>query len=171
MAKGRQAERGAGEGHQSAGVVALAASVSVARGGSSGRAWLALDVDVGPVLAGVDPLDVLGQVGAAGPRRRRSSISSRPILACSIATWRSIRAMPSSDQGAPLVRVVRLAEAGPVVRSGGLVLEELADLGQAEPGVVAEALDEPQAVEVVGVVEAVGALATGRPGSSRPISS
>jgi hypothetical protein len=59
------------------------------------------------------------------------------------------------DDRAPLVGVARRAEALAVAGRGGLVLEQLADLGEAEPGVVAEALDEPEALEVVLVVEAV----------------
>src|SRR5438132_3314380 len=43
-----------------------------------------------------------------------------------------------------------------------LIVDELADLGEREAGVVAEGLDEPQPIDVGGVVEAVGALATGR---------
>ena len=42
-----------------------------------------------------------------------------------------------------------------------LVLEQLADLGKREPGVVAQAADEPQALDVGCVVQAVGALGTG----------
>ena len=45
--------------------------------------------------------------------------------------------------------------------AGRLVLEELADVREGEPGVVAQAADEPQALEVLGVVEAVGALGAG----------
>ena len=48
--------------------------------------------------------------------------------------------------------------------AGLLVLEQLADLGEREPGVVAQAADEPQAVEVLAVVQAVGAV---RPGGGR----
>jgi hypothetical protein len=62
---------------------------------------------------------------------------------------------------APLARVARAPEAGPVAGPGGLVLEELADLGQAEARVVAQALDEPEPLDVVGVEQAVGTL---RPG-------
>ena len=42
-----------------------------------------------------------------------------------------------------------------------LVLEQLADLGQREPGVVAQAADEAQPLEIIRVVEAVGSLASG----------
>ena len=43
----------------------------------------------------------------------------------------------------------------------GLVLEQLADLGEREAGVVAEALDEAQPFEVAGVEEAVVAVGSG----------
>src|SRR6185369_17977547 len=65
------------------------------------------------------------------------------------------------DDRGPLVGIVRRAEALSIAGASGLVLEELADLGQAEPGVVAEALDEPEALEVVVVVEAVRAFGAG----------
>ena len=65
------------------------------------------------------------------------------------------------DDRPPLGGIVRLAEPGPVAGPGRLVLEELGDLGQAEPGVVAEALDVAQAVEVVGVVQPVVAVGAG----------
>ena len=45
--------------------------------------------------------------------------------------------------------------------AGRLVLEQLADLGEAEAGVVAEALDEPQPLDVVLVVQAVVAVGSG----------
>ena len=66
------------------------------------------------------------------------------------------------DERPPLDRVRRRAEPLAVAGPCDLVLEELADLGQAEPGVVAEALDEPQSLEIVGVVEPVRALGAGR---------
>ena len=59
---------------------------------------------------------------------------------------------------APFAGVAGLAEGRPVARARRLVLEQLADLGEREPGVVAQAADEPQALEVLGVVQAVGAL-------------
>jgi hypothetical protein len=62
----------------------------------------------------------------------------------------------------PLAGVLGGSEPLAVPLAGDLVLEQLAHLGEAEPGVVAEALDEPQALEVVGVVEPVVALGAGR---------
>ena len=62
------------------------------------------------------------------------------------------------EDRAPLGRVGGRAEPVAVASPGRLVLEELADLGQAEPGVVAEALDEAEALDVVRVVLAVVAL-------------
>ena len=63
------------------------------------------------------------------------------------------------DEHAPLVGVGRGPEALAIALAGGLVLEQLADLGQAEPGVVAELLDEAQALQVGRVEEAVRAVA------------
>src|SRR2546430_1890445 len=60
-----------------------------------------------------------------------------------------------TQQGALLRRVGGRAEAGARLRPGVLVLEQLADLGQAEAGVVAQALDELEARDVVRVVEPV----------------
>ena len=58
-------------------------------------------------------------------------------------------------------RVAGRAEALAVALAGGLVLEQLADLGEAEPGVVAQLLDEPQSLEVGRVEQAVRAVAAG----------
>ena len=55
-----------------------------------------------------------------------------------------------------------VAEALAIALAGGLVLEQLADLGQREPGVVAQAADEPQALEVGGVEQPVVAVGPGR---------
>jgi hypothetical protein len=60
------------------------------------------------------------------------------------------------DDRASFRGVLRRPEPGPVPASGLVVLEQLADLGEAEPGVVAETLDEPQPLEIVLVVEPVG---------------
>jgi hypothetical protein len=46
------------------------------------------------------------------------------------------------DDRPPLGRILRGPEPVPVPGPGSVVLEQLADLGEAEPGVVAEALDE-----------------------------
>src|SRR5207247_491743 len=51
--------------------------------------------------------------------------------------------------------VERLARTG----ARGLVLQELADLGEREAGVVAEGLDEPEPFDVGRVIEAIRALA------------
>jgi hypothetical protein len=59
------------------------------------------------------------------------------------------------DDRSPLGGILRRPEPVPVPRSGFVVLEELADLGEAEPGVVAKALDEPEPLEIILVVEAV----------------
>jgi hypothetical protein len=49
---------------------------------------------------------------------------------------------------APLGRILRLAEALPVALAGVLVLEELADLGEGEAGIVTEAPDEQEPLEI-----------------------
>lgn len=66
------------------------------------------------------------------------------------------------DDRPPLARVIGRPESGPVASPHRLVLEELADLGEAEPGVVAEALDEAQAVDIVLVEEPIGTLGPSR---------
>ena len=76
-------------------------------------------------------------------------------LALDPLAWRRSR-IARRSAGSPVV-----AEALAVALAGGLVLEQLADLGQREPGVVAQAADEAQALEVGGVVQAVVAV---RPG-------
>ena len=63
---------------------------------------------------------------------------------------------------APLIGIVGLAEPLAVAFARGVVLEQLADLGEREPGVVAEAADEQQALEVGCVVEPVVAVGSGR---------
>jgi len=65
------------------------------------------------------------------------------------------------EDRASLVGVAGRAEALAVALAGRLVLEELADLGEAEPGVVAQAADVAQPLEVGLVVEAVVALGSG----------
>ena len=62
------------------------------------------------------------------------------------------------DERAPLVRVAGRLEALAIALAGVLVLEQLADLGEREAGVVAQAPDEPQALEVRGVVQAIVAV-------------
>ena len=59
------------------------------------------------------------------------------------------------------LRVPGRAEALAIALAGGLVLEQLADLGQAEPGVVAQLLDEAQSLQVGGIEQAVRAVAAG----------
>ena len=83
-------------------------------------------------------------LGLVDHRRRAGRSSSRRV-----AIWRSTRASASLEDRPALGGVARRAEALTVAGAGGLVLEQLADLGQAEPGVVAEALDEPEPLEVV----------------------
>src|SRR4051812_385187 len=58
------------------------------------------------------------------------------------------------DDRAPLDGIARRPESVPIACPGGLVLEQLADLGEAEASIVAEALDESKPVKVVFVVEA-----------------
>ena len=65
------------------------------------------------------------------------------------------------EVAAALVRIGRLAEALAITLAGDLILEQLADLGQREAGVVAQALDETQAFDVGWVVQAVVAVGAG----------
>ena len=65
------------------------------------------------------------------------------------------------EERAPLVAVAGLAEALAVALARGVVLEQLADLREREAGVVAQAADELEPVEVRGVVEAVVAVRAG----------
>jgi hypothetical protein len=62
------------------------------------------------------------------------------------------------DDRSSFDRVRRLAKALPIACSSGLVLEQAADLGKAEACVVAQALDESQALDVVGVVQPIRTL-------------
>ena len=66
--------------------------------------------------------------------------------------------------------VLRGAEPLSVALAGGLVLEELADLGEREAGVVAQLLDVAQPLQVRGVVQPIRALGPAA-GSRRPTSS
>ena len=65
------------------------------------------------------------------------------------------------EQGASLGLVAGRPESQSIALARGLVLQQLADLGQREPGVVAQGADEAQALEVGRVEQAVGAI---RPG-------
>ena len=66
------------------------------------------------------------------------------------------------EDGAPLRRILCLAEPLAIALPGRLVLEQLAYLGEREAGIVAQAANEQQALEVRGVIEAV---VTSRAGS------
>src|SRR5207247_9674813 len=66
------------------------------------------------------------------------------------------------DDGPPLRGVRRRPEAVAIAGSGSLVLEHLGDLGEAETGLVTEALDESQPLDVIVVVEPVVATDAGR---------
>ena len=59
------------------------------------------------------------------------------------------------DERTPLGRILCGLESLPVAFPGEFVLEELADLGQGESGVVAQTLDEAQPLEIARVVQAV----------------
>jgi len=63
-----------------------------------------------------------------------------------------------------LCRIAGSAELLTVALPGPLLLEESADLGQREAGVIAQPSDEAESLEVVGIVEAVGTLRPGRGG-------
>ncbi len=115
----------------------------------------------------------LGEVGIevapAGAAPRRSSRQAGGLrlegLDLALGTLAGI-----DEDGATLGRISGRPEPLAVALAGGLVLEQLADLGQREAGVVAQAADEAQAVEVGGVVQAIVAVRSGG-GSRRPISS
>ena len=80
-----------------------------------------------------------------------------------ISIWWSVRARAFEQERPALVGIAGLAEALAVALARGVVLEQLADLGEREAGVVAQAPDELQPVEVGGVVQAVVAVrASGR---------
>ena len=86
---------------------------------------------------------------------RRAAFASRSAI------WRSTRLSVGQVDPA-LDRIGGLAQPFAVALAGGLVLEQLADLGEREPGVVAKAADELESVEVRGVVEAVVAIGASR---------
>ena len=86
---------------------------------------------------------------------RRSALASR---VCDLP----LDAAPGVlEDRATLAGVLRGAEPLAVALARGLVLEQLADLGEREPGVVAELLDVPQALQVGGVVQAIRAIGAG----------
>ena len=66
-----------------------------------------------------------------------------------------------AEQGASLGVVPGGPQAHPVPFPGGLVLEQLADLGKGEPGVVAQGADEAQALEIRGVEQPIRAIRSG----------
>ena len=94
-----------------------------------------------------------------GARCRRPDIADHRLEAVGLGLQEGDLALDPGqcflEIQAPLGGVGRVREAFAVAFAGRLVLEELADLGQREPGVVAEALDEAQPFEVAGVEEAV----------------
>ena len=125
--------------------------------------------------------DASGARRARDPVRIRASRASasaiidaeaRRLVSVRSATWRSARSSASSEEDAAFGGVGRLAEPLAVPCAGRLVLEQLADLGQREAGVVAQAPDELEPVEVRRVVEAVVAVgAGGRSRAGRPLRS
>ncbi len=78
-----------------------------------------------------------------------------------ISIWWSVRARRFDQERPALVGIAGLAEALAVALAGGVVLEQLADLGEREPGVVAQAADELQPIEIRGVVQPVVAVRAG----------
>ena len=88
-------------------------------------------------------------------------VARRAALASRVAIWPIHPVAGIDDQRAALIRVLGGLEALAIALAGELVLEELADLGEGEPGVVAQALDEAQPLEVARVVQAVGAIGAG----------
>ena len=66
------------------------------------------------------------------------------------------------DEAAALVRVGRVVHSRSVAFPGGLVLQQLADLGKREARIVAQAADELQAIQVRRVIQAIVAFGAGR---------
>ena len=84
-----------------------------------------------------------------------------PVARSCAGAWRSGGSTRSSASTRMCRRSPALRdcpELGPVARTRLLILEQLADLGQREPGVVTKTADETQPVKILGVVESVGAL-------------
>ena len=137
--------------------------VGAARG-SSGRGRRARRV-AGCSWVGSRPASRSSRWPARWARRSSASAiiaSRRSILRRSDADLAVDRVEGVGEDRAALGGVVRSSGSGARLRARAcLVLEQLADLREREPGVVAQAADEPQALEVLGVVQAVGALGAG----------
>src|SRR5215218_3996772 len=96
----------------------------------------ACDVDVRPSVTAVDLLDASGEPVTTGLR-----LSDHRAKAGDLRLEGLDLAIDPSDaverQGAAFDRVLRGLEPGPVASPSRFVLEELADLSKAEPGVIA----------------------------------
>src|SRR5436190_9839509 len=116
---------------------------SVAR--SRGVRPASIDVDMGPRRAAVELLDARGELVPPNP-----GVGDHAAQAGDLGPQRLDLAIDPGDaierKGAPLGRVVGGLEEGLVAEPCHLVLEQLADLPETEARVVAEALDEPQAL-------------------------
>ena len=106
----------------------------------------------------------LGEVGVEVAAALARGLEHRPQAASASCEGRDLAVDAVArvlEERAPLGGVAGRPEALAIALAGGLVLEQLADLGQAEPGVVAQLLDEAQALQVGGVEEAVRAVGAG----------
>ena len=101
----------------------------------SGAWWAAWRLVAGCSCVGSRPASRSSRWPARWARRSSASTiiaSSRSILRRSDPTWRSTRASGVLQDRAPLAGVARRPERGAVAGARGLVLEQLADLGQRE---------------------------------------
>ena len=118
---------------------------------SAARVRIGAAVEVGEVLIEVAPAaagvgDHRVEAGTLGFERLDLPIDSRGRVL---------------EQRASLGLVAGRPEPLSIALARGLVLEQLADLGEREPGVVAQGADEAQALEVGRVEQAVGAVRSG----------
>ena len=88
-------------------------------------------------------------------------VARRAAFVSRISIWWAVRARDSRRSARALVAIAGLAEALAVALARGVVFEQLADLREREAGVVAQAPDELEPVEVRGVVEAIVAVRAG----------
>ena len=103
------------------------------------------------------------QVGAQVRPARLGCLEHRPEAVGLLLESRDLAIHPVDEvaQDRPLLgRLAGRPEALAVPDAGLFVLEEQGDLGQAEAGVVPQLADEPEPLQVGGVVEPVGALRT-----------
>ena len=113
------------------------------------------------VGATVELGEVLVEMGRGGlaPRRSSGEAYGLRLEGLDLALDALARV---EDERPPLGGIMGGAEALPIALAGGLVLEQLADLGEREPSLVAQLLDGAEALEIGRVVQAVRAVGSGR---------